>query len=123
MNLSPQPRKTARALLRANRKNGISWRTIEHNGYACEDIKVLPGVSHGTLCRFAKSKGKWIPASIELQRALGIYRERKQSPKMIADKSLDELLYCLQHRTPLIATHTKKAMHEFIQSCKPGRTS
>lgn len=123
MNLSPHAKKTARTLLRANRKSGVSWRAIQRNGYTDNDVNVLPGIAPGTLCRFAKSKGTWIPASIELQRALGIYRERKQPAKMIADLSPNELLLRLQHRTPMIATHTKINMVKFIRACKTGRPS
>jgi len=117
MNLSPRAKKTARTLLRANRKSGISWRHISQHGYISADVVVEPGINHGTICRFAKARGSWIPAGVELQKAFGIYRERKQPAKTLIDMSRDELLYVLNNRKPLIATHTKKAMDEFIRAC------
>ena len=118
MNLSPFAKKTAKTLLRANRKNGVSWRQISKHGYHAEDVNILPGINHATICRFAKSKGTWIPASIDLQKALGIYRERHQPAKLIADMSSSELLAALDNRKPLIATHSKAAMNGFIRACK-----
>lgn len=110
-------KKAAKTLLRENRKNGVSWRTFEKCGYEGE-VVILPGISAGTLCRFAKSKGAWLPKDPDILKRLGLYVEKPQRPKMIADMSSDELLAALNNRQPLIATHTKAAMNEFIRACK-----
>lgn len=67
-------KKTARMLLRENRKNFRSWRVI-----AREDFENK--VPAGTLCRFAVSKGEWFPKDKELQIILGIRKQSKPRPK------------------------------------------
>lgn len=112
-------KQTARALLRANRKNGVSWRKISRLGYRENGVNVLPGIAHGTLCRFAKSKGAWLPASEEIKSLLGIINNDKHpKPKSLWDMSTSELLHALNNRHPMIATHRKKAMDDFIRACK-----
>lgn len=111
-------KKTAKTLLRANRKNGVSWRTIEKHGYTEDDIVILAGVNATTLCRFAKSRSAWQPKDPAILKLLGLHVEKPQRPKMIADMSNEELLAALNNRQPLIATHTKAAMNEFIRACK-----
>lgn len=111
-------KKTAKTLLRANRKNGVSWRTIEKHGYTEDDVAVLPGVNNTTICRFAKSKGAWLPKDPDILKRLGLYVDKPQRPKMIADMSSEELLAALNNRKPLIATYSQAAMREFIRACK-----
>ena len=123
MKLSAYARKAAKTLFRVNRKNHISWRTIQRQGYRDDDVSIQPGIKPGTLCRFAKAKGAWIPATIELQKALGIYRERKHPAKMIIDMARDELLLALKHRKPFTPTFTQREMKEFIRACKRARPS
>jgi hypothetical protein len=110
-------KKTAKTLLRANRKNDISWRTMERDGYREGDIVILPGVNNTTICRFAKSKGTWQPKDIEILKRLGLHIEKQPRPKSIWDMPTDELRAALDNRQPLIATHSKAAMQEFIRAC------
>lgn len=93
-------KKTARTLLRANRKSDVSWRCISKSGYRLDGIEVKPGINHATLCRFAKAKGTWIP-NIETQKLLGIYKERKPYPKhkTIRDLNPKELRQAVRGRT------------------------
>lgn len=101
----------------------MSWRDISENGYFADGIMVKPGIKPGTLCRFAKAKGTYIPVDIELQKALGIYRERQRPAKMISEMSSIELLYCLNHRAPLVPTMTQKELRDYVRACKRPRTS
>lgn len=111
-------KQTARTLLRANRKNGLSWRTLSRSGYTQDDITIHPGIAAGTLCRFATSKGAWLPKDIETLKLLGLHHEKHPKPKPIFEMTADELLHALNNRKPLIATHTKKAMTDFIRACR-----
>lgn len=86
------PKKTARTLLAANKKNGVSWRKMARHGYANEQIMILPGCSHGVIYKFAQSRGKWIPRDIELQKKLGIY----DRPKLLDDMTINELRVALR---------------------------
>jgi len=115
-------KQTARALLRANRKFGLSWPVLSREGYRIDDINIKPGIAAGTLNRVALSKGAWLPKDIEILKLLGLHHEKQPRPKMIWDMSSAELLYCLNNRKPMIATHTQKAMHKFIRACK-GQTA
>lgn len=67
-------KKTARTLLRENRKNGRSWRVIAREDYQDK-------IHNATLCRFALSKGEWFPKDKELQIVLGIRKQSKPRPK------------------------------------------
>jgi hypothetical protein len=116
-------KQTARTLLRANRKKGVSWRHIEKNGYAEDDVIVKSGINNTTICRFAKSKGAWRPKDIEILKLLGLYHEKPLRPKTISDMSSIELLYCLNNRKPFTPTLTPQAMKEFIKSCKRAKAS
>jgi len=112
------PKQTARTLLRANRKNGVSWRTIEKYGYSEDNIIVKPGINNTTICRFAKSKGTWLPKDIEILKLLGLHHEKQPRPKMISEMPSNELRYCLNNREPMKPTMTQQALREFIRACK-----
>ena len=114
-------KQTARALFRANRKNGVSWRTMERAGYQADDIIILPGINATTLCRVAKSKGTWLPKDIEILKKLGLYHEKQPRPKSIWDLSSAELLHCLTHRTVYQPTMTQKQMRDYLRACKGAR--
>jgi len=114
------PKQTARALLRANRKLGFSWRQIEKHGYQDNDVVILPGVNNTTICRFAKSKGTWLPKDKEILKLLGLYHEKQPRPKSIWDMSAVELLHSLKHRTTYQPTMTQKELREFVRACKQG---
>src|SRR5689334_9714286 len=92
------PKQIARSLLRENRKNERSWRTIAREDY---DNKVNPS----TLCRFAISRGKWKPKDKAIQARLGILKKRKVQPKMItktiSKRTENELIESLRNRTPM----------------------
>ena len=113
-------KQTARALFRANRKFYISWRAIERDGYRVDDIVIKPGINNTTLCRFAKSKGAWLPKDIEILKLLGLHHEKQPRPKSIWDMSAHELLYSLKHRQPMTNTLTQKALREYVRACKHG---
>lgn len=113
-------KQTARALFRANRKNGFSWREIEKHGYQDDEVVILPGVNATTLCRVAKSKGTWLPKDIAILKLLGLHHEKQPRPKSIWDMSADELLHSLQHRQPYQPTMTQKQLREFVRACKAG---
>jgi len=113
-------KQTARTLLRANRKYGYSWRTIERDGYREDDIHILPGVNHGTLNRVALSKGVWLPKDIETLKRLGLYQEKQPRPKSIWDMSAVELLHTLKHRQPYQPTMKQKELRDYIRACKQG---
>lgn len=91
-------KKTATALLRANLKDGVSWRQISKYGFREDDVQVQKGVAPGTLCRFAKAKGTWQPESIEIQKLLGIYCPKYPRWKYIQEMSKKELLLALSNR-------------------------
>lgn len=114
-------KQTARALLRANRREGISYRQIEKCGYRNDEISILPGVNHGTLNRVATSKGNWLPKDIEILKRLGLYHEKQPRLKSIWDLSSAELLHCLQHRTAYQPTMTQKQLREYVRACKGAR--
>jgi hypothetical protein len=114
------PKQTARTLLRANRKMGFSWRQIEKHGYQEDGIVIKPGVNNTTLCRFAKSKGAWLPKDIEILKLLGLHHEKQPRPKSIWDMSSTELQYALKHRRPYIPTMTQKQLREYVRACKHG---
>ena len=61
-------RRLANRILREHRK-GRSYRKIAREDY--------PGVKPGTLNRFAKGKGAYIPKDRDILIALGLMRERK----------------------------------------------
>lgn len=86
-------RKTARALLRANRKNKRSWRVI-----AREDFN--DGINYATLNRFALSKGEWVPKDERLQIILGLRKERKPRPKQktVNTMTRDEVIELFEKR-------------------------
>lgn len=116
------PKQTARSLLRANRKNGISWRQIERHGYREDNIIIKPGVNHGTLNRVATSKGTWLPKDIEILKRLGLHREKQRRLKSIWDMSSDELLHSLNNRQPLQAIMTQKQLRDYVRACKGARS-
>lgn len=72
--MSSKAKTLARRLLRENRgtrtKPARSWRVISRENF---DNRIPAG----TLCRFAKAEGEWIPKDEELLIALGMKRERK----------------------------------------------
>lgn len=81
--------------MRENRKNGISWRILGRR----------LGVNHATICRFAKSKGKWKPKDLGIQKKLGILKVKKKAPKpitrMLSQRMENDLINALQNKTPL----------------------
>jgi hypothetical protein len=105
--MSSKAETLARRLLRENRKNGRSWRVI-----AREDFN--DKINNTTLCRFAKSKGTWIPKDNSIQIVLGIKHAPQQKAKLIYDMSADELLYAFIHRQPMpkVAPCFKKAFKQ-----------
>lgn len=109
---------TAKTLLRANRKNDVSYRHISKHGYTEGIVIVRPGLNHATLNKFALRKGAWIPADTEKQKLLGIYRAKKVKPKDLIDMSDDEILHALNNRKPIIAIYSQKAMNDFSRACK-----
>jgi hypothetical protein len=115
------PKQTARTLLRANRKNGISWRQIEKHGYVEDGIIIKPGINNTTICRFAKSKGAWMPKDIEILKLLGLHHEKQPRPKMISEMSANELLYCLDNRQPFKPTMTQTQLRDYVRACKEAR--
>ena len=114
-------KQTARALLRANRKDGVSWREISKHGYRNDEINILPGLNHATLNKFAISKGAWLPTDTEKLKKLGLYQEKQPRPKSIWDLSSAELLHCLTHRTVYQPTMTQKQMRDYLRACKGAR--
>jgi len=102
------PKITAKTLLRANRKLGISWREISKNGYTEGDVKVLPGLGHAMLYKFASRKGLWLPADIEKLQLLGIFHERQDFQNNVNALSADELLNMIMH--------TQKVLNDFIRA-------
>lgn len=75
-------RRIAKRILRENRK-GRSYRTLAREDY--------PGVKAGTLNRFAKEKGDYIPADESILIALGLKKTRKPhmpTPEQIRIKSM-----------------------------------
>lgn len=113
-------KQTARTLLRANRKNGISWREISKRGYHEDDVHIQAGINHATLCRFAKAKGAWLPADVEILKRLGQHHEKQPRPKMIWDMSANELLHALNNRQPYQPTMKQKELRDYIRACKQG---
>lgn len=87
-------RKTARSVLRENRKNGRSWRVIAREDFNGE-------INHATLNRFAIHKGEWLPKDERLLIVLGLKKERKPRPKQktVMQMNKSELL---QHFTQRI---------------------
>ena len=71
---SSKARKIAKRLLKENRENGRSWRTIAREDYDNQ-------VNFATLNRFALSEGEWIPKNKEILVALGLSKPRKKFPR------------------------------------------
>lgn len=113
------PKQIARGLLRENRKNGTSWRTLGKR----------MGVNHATLCRFAKSKGRWRPKDKTIQAKLGILKARKVQPKMITkivnDKTGNELIKAFTERAPMKGSHSRVVLafkeNEWWISVRPAK--
>lgn len=81
MNISPsRAKRLARRLLRENRKYGRSWRSIAH-----EDFK--DRIHNATLCRFAITKGTWMPKDKDMLIVLGLIKPR--APRRV--KTLKEM--------------------------------
>jgi hypothetical protein len=111
-------KQTARALFRANRKDNKSWPCLSREGLEADDIKVLPGIAAGTLCRIAKSKGAWLPKDIEILKLLGLHHEKQPRPKSIWDMSANELLHALNNRQCYQPVMTQKELREYVRACK-----
>jgi len=114
----PTVKQTARELLRANRKYGVSWRTISKNGYTNEGVIICPGLNHATINKFAMRKGQWIPSDIEKQKMLGIFIDKQPKPKSIFEMSSDELLKVLKNRQPMTAVFSQREMNDYVRECK-----
>jgi hypothetical protein len=85
-------RKRARELLRENRKMERSWRTIAREDF---DNKIPPG----TICRFAKSKGTWVPGNTEHLILLGLKKAPAPRPMPeLFDMSTAALTAALKNR-------------------------
>jgi hypothetical protein len=83
-------KKTAVALLRENRKNRRSWRTIAREDYHDQ-------VDHSTIHRFATSKGQWLPKNERTLMALGLIKERKHvNRKTINEMNNNEIISMCQ---------------------------
>lgn len=65
-------RKIAKRIL-AEHEKGRSYRAIVEQDY--------PSIKPGTLNRFAKSQGEWIPKNKEILAALGLYKPRLPYPR------------------------------------------
>lgn len=102
------PKITAKTLLRANKKLGVSWREISKNGYVEGDVKVLPGLGHAMLYKFATRKGLWLPSDVEKLQKLGIFHERQEFQNTVNELSADELINMIMH--------TKKVLNDFIRA-------
>ena len=88
MNISLAKRKKlARSLLRENRKNDRSWRTIAREDYSDR-------VHNATLSRIAINRGAWIPKDENILLALGLIKPRKprKPAKKIHEMNRRELL-------------------------------
>ncbi len=99
--MSSKAKTIARRLLRENRgtrsKVGRPWRKI-----ACEDYE--DKIPAGTLCRFAKAQGEWIPKDEGLQIVLGLKRPRRmkpQQPQALFDMATSTLRQALIDRKPM----------------------
>lgn len=78
-----------------------TWRVIASSDYENK-------IPAGTLCRFAKAKGEWLPKE-EYLYVLGLKKQRAtiHKPKMLIDMSTDELLFALNNRQPMPKVSTK----------------
>ena len=70
-------RKLAKRILRNNKK-GRSYRVIVREDYPMLGADGRPIIKAGTLNRFAKGKGEWIPRDCEILFALGLKKPRKE---------------------------------------------
>jgi hypothetical protein len=102
-NHSSFPRKQASEILKQHRQNKRSWRQIAREDFAGR-------IKAGTLCRFAKSKGNWIPKSQFIRNVLGLNRFTMNNikPRIIKVRSsfIDEMTECelkeaLSKRSPM----------------------
>ncbi len=94
-------RKIAKRILRENRK-GRSWRVISREDY--------PTVKPGTLNRFAKEKGAYIPVDEDILVALGLKKPRvKRPPKQSDDPAwMTDLIEGKKMRKRAIRTMVKQ---------------
>ena len=95
--MSSKAKTLARRLLRENRGTrshaSRSWRVMAREDYQNK-------IPAGTLCRFAKAEGEWMPSD-EHQIILGLKHERKaktHKPCDLFDMQTHELLKALQTR-------------------------
>jgi hypothetical protein len=76
--MSSRAKTLALALLRKNRgsrdRAGVPWRKISADDYS-------NGVNPTTLCRFAKSRGSWVPKNRRIQELLGLRTKRTPRPR------------------------------------------
>lgn len=109
------PQKLARKLLRENRRNGRSWRRIAREDY---QNKVAPG----TLNRFAKSKGEWLPKDRNILIAMGIKKPRTTRPiiKDLLDETEEAIIAAFENRyaMPEQTPYNKKMVSAFLKACK-----
>ena len=115
--ITPKAKRTARSLFRANHKNGISYRSIERNGYTdpLKGIVIKPGVNHTTLSRIANSRGAWLPKDKAILTALGLIKQRKPKakPKQITEMNANELIN-LRDRLARKIEHVQHALDQII---------
>jgi len=89
-----QAKKLTKLILRENKK-GLSYRNIARlSKVKDKDGKLI--LKAGTLNRFAKAKGEWMPKDQEILKALGLQHEPRT--KRIFDMSPRELLWRLTNR-------------------------
>jgi hypothetical protein len=69
-------RKLANRILREKKKNRRPWRTIVAEDFPMKGADGKPIIKPGTLNRFAKSKGNWIPTDCQILKALGLWKKR-----------------------------------------------
>jgi len=104
-------RKLAKRILRENKK-GRSWRVIAREDY--------PTVKAGTLNRFAKEKGNYIPTDESILIALGLKKPRKK--RSILTKWIqetDDALQWFNDQREKIKGMSKK-MRESIAESRKG---
>ena len=108
--MSSYPKKAALELLRQNRKFKRSWRTIAREDFASQ-------IKPGTLCRFAKARGKWIPVNQNLKEALHLIEPpRIHQPRLINEMTDGELIEALKNRTTMEEADPKM-LKGFINAC------
>ena len=101
---SSKSKKLARELLRKNRQ-GRTWRQIAEQDYGNK-------IHFATLCKIAKTGGRYVPSDKQTQYLLGLYRApRRLTPKTIhnTDAGQSWTLY-MRHLIGTLRTPTPKEL-------------